>query len=340
MEHPLKQRLIGAAVLVALAVIVLPTLVDMPTPDSTPAETLPLDIPAPPAAGLQTREISLQLPAPASAGGVGGQVPPANGMAGQASGESEPVVTVDTADSAPAPRVDALVYGAATTPSVTNDAAVAADRDRAPAAAPPPANSTPKPAVATAPPAAQPAAPEPPAATAATAASGRFVVTLGSFANAANAEALRARVQARGVAVLVDRPTVNGSEVTRLRAGPYPSRARAEAAALEIGRAEPGNRFVVGELDAAQPLAAGAGGQRAAAFAVQVGALRQESEATQLRDRLRAAGFAAFVAQAETDAGVLWRVRVGPELDRSRAEMLRGRLKQQLQLDGMLVNHP
>src|SRR5690606_17758001 len=78
----------------------------------------------------------------------------------------------------------------------------------------------------------------------------------------------------------------------------------------------------------------------AAGFAVQVGALRNDAEATALRDRLRRAGFAAFTERAQTDDGVLWRVRAGPELTRERADALRGEIRRKLALDGLVVTHP
>ena len=114
----------------------------------------------------------------------------------------------------------------------------------------------------------------------------------------------------------------------------------AEAAALRISQAEPGSKFAVGELENAAPVAAAPASRVAGGFAVQVGALKDEAEANALRERIRGAGFAAYVERAQTDAGVLWRVRAGPELQRARADTLRDQLKQRLQLDGLVVPHP
>ena len=75
-------------------------------------------------------------------------------------------------------------------------------------------------------------------------------------------------------------------------------------------------------------------------FAVQVGAFRAESDANTLVGRLRGAGFTAFAERINSDAGQLWRVRVGPELDRATADRRRGELKAKMALDGMIVSHP
>src|SRR5690606_25809844 len=64
MDPRLKQRLIGAAVLVALAVIFLPMLVKGPAPDSGVSD-LSLDLPDRPAdAGTVTRDLPLVAPRP------------------------------------------------------------------------------------------------------------------------------------------------------------------------------------------------------------------------------------------------------------------------------------
>ena len=102
MDTRLKQRLIGAIVLVALAVIFLPMLVKGPAPDSGGAQDVPLRVPSPPAmqdapqqgvqAGAEgqyeTRELPLVVPnAPASGSATGMPVtapPPSTAQNGNA----------------------------------------------------------------------------------------------------------------------------------------------------------------------------------------------------------------------------------------------------------------
>ena len=69
MESGLKQRLIGAAVLVALAVIFLPMLVQGPAPDSGVSD-LPLQMPDQPAGEYETRDLPLVKPGATSTDGV------------------------------------------------------------------------------------------------------------------------------------------------------------------------------------------------------------------------------------------------------------------------------
>ena len=82
----------------------------------------------------------------------------------------------------------------------------------------------------------------------------------------------------------------------------------------------------------AAPAASGVG------FAVQLGAFGQASDANALRDKVRAAGFSAFVEQVRTEKGTLHRVRVGPVANRADAEQLKAQVA--ASVAGMVRPHP
>src|SRR5690606_1399077 len=172
MDSALKQRLIGAAVLVALAVIFLPMLLDRPPPEPG-TDAVRLDIPPAPERAFETRTLPLEPPAPPTS------TPPVV--------EREQLATVD-ADVAP--RVDARPEDGPTAPATPaaeppKATATTTDQARSADAAPAPAATTPR------------DVPQPPPAPVR---DGRFVVNLGSFANQANARALLERLKAAGVA--------------------------------------------------------------------------------------------------------------------------------------------
>lgn len=98
MEPALKQRLIGAMVLIALAVIFLPMLIKGPAPASG-ASDVPLTLPDQPGGGqTETRELPLVTPGDTPQGGVVGMEPPASVEQGAApSGDGQTLPTVDTA---------------------------------------------------------------------------------------------------------------------------------------------------------------------------------------------------------------------------------------------------
>ncbi|MBD9369262.1 SPOR domain-containing protein [Xanthomonas sp. XNM01] len=75
-------------------------------------------------------------------------------------------------------------------------------------------------------------------------------------------------------------------------------------------------------------------------FAVQMGAFASTAEANALRDRLRSGGFSAIVQPVRTDKGTLNRVRVGPVSSRAEADQLKARLAAGSFGAGIVVSHP
>ncbi|PPU18919.1 SPOR domain-containing protein [Xanthomonas arboricola] len=357
MDTALKQRLIGAIVLVALAVIFLPMLVKGPAPSSGVAD-VPLEAPAAPANGeFETRELPLVTPGDAPAGG-------ALGMRGAATAPAAVQDNPDAADlanpsSAPsAPEVAAgnyaVNFGAYAT-SADADAVLArlkqaqlpgfsektqingrpawrvrvgpyvdqaqAESARlqavkvrsdvnaqvvtldANAAAPAPAASTPTPAPA---PAAKP-----------------------SSSVAAASTAATTKTES-----LPPEPAKPVAAAPKPAEAPKPAPAKPEVAKTEPAKPEPTKPAVAAPAAPAAPAASSVG------FAVQLGAFGRAEDADALRDRVRAAGFSAFVEQVRTDKGALNRVRVGPVANRGDAEQLRAQVAAKVGISGMVRPHP
>ncbi|PPT75343.1 sporulation protein [Xanthomonas arboricola pv. populi] len=355
MDTALKQRLIGAIVLVALAVIFLPMLVKGPAPSSGVAD-VPLGAPAAPANGeFETRELPLVTPGDAPAGG-------ALGMHGAATAPAAVQDNPDAADlanpsSAPsAPDVAAgnyaVNFGAYAT-SADADAVLArlkqaqlpgfsektqingrpawrvrvgpyADQAQAEsarlqavkvrsdvnaqvvtldanAAAPAPAASTPAPA-----PAAKP----------------NSSVAAASTAAPTKTESLPPE------------PAKPVAAAPKPAEAPKPAPARPDVAKPEPAKPEPAKPVVAAPTAPAAPAASSVG------FAVQLGAFGRAEDADALRDRVRAAGFSAFVEQVRTDKGALNRVRVGPVANRGDAEQLRAQVAAKVGISGMVRPHP
>lgn len=74
-------------------------------------------------------------------------------------------------------------------------------------------------------------------------------------------------------------------------------------------------------------------------WAVQVGSFSSEENATALRDRLRGAGFSAFLDQATIDGRAVVRVLVGPDARREHSETLRDRLAAEMDLGGVVIGY-
>lgn len=84
------------------------------------------------------------------------------------------------------------------------------------------------------------------------------------------------------------------------------------------------------------------GTARITGWVVQVGSFAREN-ADNLNQKLRAAGYPSYVVDEPVkakDGVLLYRVRVGPEALRSKALELRGELKKEQGLDGLVLNYP
>jgi DedD protein len=305
MDLSLKQRLLGAIVLIALAVIFVPMLLSGPAPQAT-SETVNLAIPPAPDREFQNRVLPVDTTTPGQTSVTKGDTP--------AVVASEPLATVET------PRRPAEI------PQPTIATATA------------PAAAEPTPAKPVAPAKAEPesrAAPEP-----GRAANGSFYVQLGVYAEPKNAADLVGALKQGGFPAFADASEYQGKAVRRVRVGPYEDRAAAEAARLRIKQIKPtvpGSVVALAEDAKADAPASALPANRAGAWAVQLGAFRTIDEANKMRDRLKNAGFVAFVDKADTGSGTLWRVRAGPEADRGNADKLKGRIKDKLKIEGMVV---
>lgn len=74
-------------------------------------------------------------------------------------------------------------------------------------------------------------------------------------------------------------------------------------------------------------------------WAIQIGRFSQRLNAQGLRDRLKKAGYAAFLEEDRTNSGPSWRVLVGPLKTRGDAEKIRDELASKRQLKGFVIQN-
>jgi cell division septation protein DedD len=343
----LKTRLLGAAVLLALAVIIVPMLFSSAPPKTDAEQSLSLEIPAAPDRDLQSRTLDVSSPgsAPAAARTAFG-TPPATSVT---PGNGGQLASVDIASRRP--------------PDVQGNAPAATPAGPTPSTAP---AATPARAQAGKPPVATPAAAQPtptaPLPTG-TAARGSLSINLSAYADRGKADALVQKVRGLGYPVSTAVITQAGKQLTRVNAGPFDTRAAAEAARLKIKSAVPGvpaslsgqvadQKGDAPAVPAATPRASAQAAtpavaspapaaSRAGGWAVQLGAFSNEADANKLRDKIRAAGVAGYVDGIASSTGAkLWRVRAGPQTQREDAVRVRDQLKAKLGVDGNVVTVP
>jgi cell division septation protein DedD len=330
----LKQRLIGALVLVALAVIFLPMLVKGPAPDSG-VVNVPLKAPDAPADGqFQTRELPLVTPGDAPSGG-------AVGMASAPAAAPVPVPVQDNPDAADLATPAAV--GSAASPLPPTVAAgnyavnfgaysTAADADAV---------------IARLKQAQLPGFRE------AATIGGRqaWRVRIGPYADRAQAESVRlqavkVRNDVNAQVVTLDAPSTASVAAAATPAAPARTETLPPEPAKPVPVAVKPPVAATPKPEPAKPAAAPAPSvppvpaASGTGFAVQLGAFARAEDANALRDKVRAAGFSAFVEQVRTDKGALHRVRVGPVANRADAEQLRAQVASKVGISGMVRPHP
>lgn len=75
-------------------------------------------------------------------------------------------------------------------------------------------------------------------------------------------------------------------------------------------------------------------------FALQVGTFGSNENAEKMRDEMTKAGYNAFVHKSTSKGKTSYKVRVGPELERSVLEKIKSDLKKSKKIDTYVVNHP
>jgi len=323
MDKTLKQRLIGASILIALAVIFVPMLFD-PVGDSVGSRELEIELPAVPEERTPLRRLPLDPDRTRSVNSerdyfdseVRGQAldsepeavaeyDPVNEPMGTDQADDEQVPSPPSAG----PDVPALAERPADNEAVDSWVeSDAADLDRA---IPPPVDS---------------AAAEP---------SG-WMVQVASFASQANAHELVEQLDGLGHPTRLDTVVRDESTLHRVRTGPYPSRASAHTAVGQIAATVTGVSPVI--VDG--PVLAQTAVDTAPGFAVQVGSFASRDNAIRLLARLDEAGYTAFVHEDWAGSRTIWRVRVGPAVTRSASEAMLEELTERLGLDGIVVSHP
>jgi DedD protein len=200
MDQGLKERLVGAAVLVAIAVWLIPWVLDGPE------------------AGLETPGTSLQLPAAEEPMPMRTQTLRLGDTPESSAGPAATPLTTTPASGASAEPRPAAADPAATDAEPTVVAAAEAPERVAPAATPAPA----------------PAATAPPKPAAVPAATGDWLVQLGSFSAEANARRLAQQAGTYGYKAQVSSYKDGGRTLYRVRVGPQATRAAADAAASAL----------------------------------------------------------------------------------------------------------
>jgi len=320
MDKALKQRLVGASVLIILAVIVLPMIlsgrsdtlqqesrqIELPVkPEELSVETrrFPVGIPNRPTASEEADEdestatSGIRLESPAGPDTIDEKKPV---TIGKTDAENTEVVReIEPADTATAvekpPTVTTITLSSGKSPDVLESQA---EDDAA----------------------------EGP----------RYLVQVASFSSEKNANALASRLRAAQLPVLMDVVERIGGPLHRVRVGPYTERVDADTVVSGLRAQMKDISPRVLDLRPGESAPVSTPSDPLIRWVVQVGSFNSAESADALVTKLRLSGLTAFSEQVTSAGNTAYKVRIGPEIDRDKASALPRKVKADHNLDGFV----
>lgn len=337
MDKALKQRLVGASVLVALAVIILPMLLGGQADRAQ--ESREIEIPPRPAElSFEKRRFPIGEQAPDTPSTVPEQARQDTELV---TGDASEVVEIEAPPRSLQERLEAV--------AAANEVAVGEVQEQIIEETPdetvetPPAPDPALSAAQTAPlveaPAQEsfPPPDDPPAMeTEAAAAGGRYLVQVASFSSTGNANRLAASLRETGLPVLMDTVESAAGTLNRVRVGPFAQRAEADQVLARLANQIPDVRPRLVDLRPDEESRVTEPDDPLVRWVVQMGVFSGSDNADKLVFDLRDAGYRA-VSRAETVEGTTrYRVMVGPEVNRAAAVTLADRLQAEMGIKGIV----
>lgn len=334
MDKALKQRLVGASVLIILAVIVLPMLLSGRS-DRLKQESRQIELPPKPEElSIETRRFPIGTPA-ASAPAARQEEPDAAetgteagvvsendaAVAGREETVPQTVAAADQEEMEETPPDDAITTPDAAADSGTPDASV----EKMPEVASVDLQAAPEEPVAL--PAAEKESENAP----------RYLVQVASFSNEKNANALADLLKKDKLPVLMDVVDRSAGRMYRVRVGPYARRADADALVTSLGSKMSDLTPRVLDLRPDDSAPVSTPSDPLVRWVVQVGSFGNPESAEDLVARLRLAGLSAFSEKVTSAKETVYKVRIGPELDRDKAADLARKVKSEQGLDAFVT---
>lgn len=333
MDKALKQRLVGASVLIILAVIILPMLLGGRS-DTLKQESPQIDLPQKPEElSFAKRRFPVGVPEktrvaePRDADDTGDSIPST-----PVELEPESVATEDITPSQEIPDDNAVttqVLTVADDGTDTTESPETADPDelveKPPAVAAvlinPSANTTD----------ADPLNEVMPGQ------KSRYLVQVASFSSEKRANALAGELRAQNMTVVIDTVDRTAGRLHRVRVGPFVERSEADTMVDRIRTINTSLRPRVMDTRPGDPAQIARSSDPLVRWVVQVGSYTTAAAADSQVAQLRLSGLPAFAEKVTSADGTLYKVRIGPEIDAGKASDLKNRLKAEHNIDGFVT---
>ena len=322
MDKALKQRLVGASVLIILAVIVLPMLLSGRS-DRLNTESRQIELPPKPdELSFETRRFPVGVPDKPVA-------PPPQGIDEQGSGDTLPLQREEESNG-PQPIEDGLEESTATE-MLPEDLANETEKAVADTVVAPPAVTTVvlDPAENT-----KTSEPEP---STSTPGQPRYLVQVASFSNEARANAMAAELRASKMPVAMDVVDRTAGRLHRVRVGPYANRSDADAVVKQIQSMNKDLRPRIMDTRPGDSAPVSAPSDPLVRWVVQVGSYNNAATAESEVAKLRLIGLTAFSEKVTSAKGTAYKVRIGPEINRENAYQLKNEIKAKHHIDGFVT---
>ena len=336
MDKALKQRLVGASVLIILAVIVLPMLLSGRS-DRLKHESNQIELPSKPEElSIETRRFPVGIPNKPLPGAKQAAEDAEEALSQESAAGIDPeLASVDTETEMP-------VQQPGTDMAETQE--LAADVDNVTTSGVDVEVQAPADTVVKAPEvtsitltSGKPESLEPTQTVEGSKTGSRYLVQVASFSNERNANALADLLKADNLPVLMDVVDRPAGRMYRVRVGPYAKRSEADSlvSSLSAKMTDLTPRVLDLRPDESAPVSTPS--DPLVRWVVQVGSFSQEKSAKDLVAKLRLAGLSAFSEMVSSSAGTTYKVRIGPELDRDKAAELVRKVKSEHNLDAFVT---
>jgi DedD protein len=297
MDKALKQRLVGASVLIALAVVVLPMLLGgRPGGDAQESQKIELP-PQPSELDFETRRYP-----------VGKQTPARQPEVTQSAAKPLPT-PAPSPESEPLPEqygVPDESSGQAVAPPITEIV------EQAPVAAP--VEST---------------LPQE---------TGRYVVQVASFGAVDNASRLSETLRGYGYAVMLDTINSDVGTLHRVRVGPYVSESEASGIVSRLQTQVGDLKPRIMDLQPEKAAQVTTPSDPLVRWVVQVGSFSSADNADKLVARLRLESLTAYKEEISSSGSTIYRVRIGPFLEREEAIRINRQVSERMSIDGVVMS--
>lgn len=301
MDKALKQRMVGASVLIALAVVVLPMLLGG-RPDGETRQTRTIELPAqPPELSFETRRYPI------------GEQSPAQQSKKDPSTGDQPVRQL------PVPKSQLNKDDKPAVVETTPESTAGESGVEEAASTPAPAKPVPEQLENSSD-------------------GGRYIVQVASFGTLDNANKLSARLSSNGYSVMTHSVKSDMGTLHRVRVGPYASAAQANTTVLDLESKISGIKPRVMDLKPGQGAPITTPSDPLVRWIVQVGSFSSAANAEKLVTALRLDGMSAYQETVSSSGSSIYRVRIGPFLQREEATRVEQQVRETRSLNGVVMS--